>query len=88
MGLIVQGLLQYLAVCFPMLVWQHFGSWLRTANVKEVPSELVVASALRQHWPHFLVSLPFTDEFKKFVSPRICWARCPDFLADELRQAA
>jgi hypothetical protein len=87
-GLIVQGLLQYLAVCFPKLVWQHFGSWLRTANVKGVPSELVVASALRQHWPHFLVSLPFTDEFKKFVSPRICWARCPDFLADELRQAA
>lgn len=87
-GLIVQGLLQYLAVCYPKLVWQHFGSWLRTANVKGVPSELVVANALRQHWPHFLVSLPLTDAFKKFVAPRICWERCPDSLADDLRQAA
>lgn len=87
-GLIVQGLLQYLAVCFPKLVWQHFGSWLRTAKVTGVPSELVVASALRQHWPHFLVSLPLTDAFKKFVVPRICWERCPDFLAHDLRQAA
>ena len=86
-GLIVQGLLQYLAVCFPKLVWRHFGSWLRTANVKGVPSELVVASALRQHWPQFLVSLPITDAFKKFVAPRICWARCPDSLANDLRQA-
>ena len=87
-GLIVQGLLQYLAVCFPKLVWRHFGSWLRTANVKGVPSELVVASALRQHWSHFLMSLPKSDGFKKFVSPRICWERCPDFVANDLRLAA
>ena len=87
-GLIVQGLLQYLAVCYPKVVWQQFGSWLRTANVKGVPSEGVVASALRQHWPQFLVSLPFTDAFKKFVAPRICWERCPDSLADDLRHTA
>ena len=86
-GLIVQGLLQYLAVCFPKLVWRHFGSWLRTANAKGVPSELVVARALRQHWPQFLVSLPITNKFKKFVAPRICCARCPDSLADDLRHA-
>ena len=88
MGLIVQGVLQSLAVCFPKLVWPHFGSWLRTANVKGVPSELVVASAPRQHGPHFLVSLPITHAFKKFVSPRICWERCPEFIADDLREAA
>jgi signal transduction histidine kinase len=29
-GLIAQGLLQYLAAAFPQLVWQSFGSWLRT----------------------------------------------------------
>ena len=87
-GLLVQGLLQYLAVSYPKLVWRQFGSWLRTANVKGVPSELVVASALRQHWPQFLVSLPITHTFKKFVAPRICWARCPDSLAKDLRQAA
>jgi hypothetical protein len=87
-GLIVQGLLQYLAVCFPKPVWGHFGGWLRTANTKGVPSELVVAGALRRHWPQFLLSLPGSDEFKKFVAPWICRERCPDFLAEDLRQSA
>lgn len=84
-GLVVQGLLQYLAVCFPKEVWRQFGSWLRTANPKGVPSEAVVASALRQHWADFLVSLPKRDGFKKFVRARLCWKRCPVFLADALR---
>ena len=87
-GLIVQGWLQYLAVSYPKLVWQQFGSWLRTANVKGIPSELVVASALHQHWPQLLVSLPITHAFKKFVGPRICGERCPDSLAENLRPAA
>jgi hypothetical protein len=29
-GLVCQGLLQYLSVAFPQLVWSSFGSWLRT----------------------------------------------------------
>jgi hypothetical protein len=29
-GVVAQGLLQYLAVAFPELVWNSFGSWLRT----------------------------------------------------------
>ena len=28
-GVVCQGLLQYLAVAFPQLVWNSFGSWLR-----------------------------------------------------------
>ena len=29
-GVVCQGLLQYLAVAFPGLVWNSFDSWLRT----------------------------------------------------------
>ena len=31
-GLICQGLLQYLSVAHPRLVWASFGSWLRTVR--------------------------------------------------------
>ena len=41
-GLICQGLLQYLSVAFPQLVWSSFGSWLRTIRPGIPPSELVV----------------------------------------------
>ncbi len=52
-GIIAQGLLQYLAVAFPQLVWDSFGSWLRTIRSGIPPSELVVATALRQRRPDF-----------------------------------
>jgi hypothetical protein len=42
---------QYLA--YPQLVWNAFGSWLRTIQPAIPPSELVVAIALRQSWPEF-----------------------------------
>jgi len=57
-GLIVQGLLQYLAVFHHRAVWRFFGSWLRTENHALAPSELVVAHALRNSLPDFLLSLP------------------------------
>ena len=37
-GLIVQGLLQYLAVFHHRAVWRFFGSWLRTENHALTPS--------------------------------------------------
>jgi hypothetical protein len=56
-GVIAQGLLQYLAVVSPKLVWDSFGSWLRTIRPGIPPSEFVVANALRQTLPEFLMSL-------------------------------
>ena len=38
-GLIAQGLLQYLAVTYPRLVWDSFGSWLRTVRPGIPPSD-------------------------------------------------
>jgi hypothetical protein len=52
---VAQGLLQYLAVVAPKLVWASFGSWLRTIRPGIPPSELVVAQALRQTLPDFLL---------------------------------
>jgi hypothetical protein len=69
-GLIAQGLLQYLAAAFPQIVWQSFGSWLRTIRPGIPPSELVVATALRQRFPEFLLNSPTGHLFTKFILDR------------------
>jgi len=69
-GIICQGLLQYLAVAHPRLVWNSFGSWLRTIRPGIPPSELVVAITLRQSLPEFLLNTPKSSIFTKFVTER------------------
>ncbi len=69
-GLIAQGLLQYLAAAFPQIVWQSFGSWLRTIRPGVPPSEWVVATALRQRLPEFLLNSPKANLFTKFILDR------------------
>jgi hypothetical protein len=69
-GLIAQGLLQYLSVQFPTLVWQNFGSWLRTIRPGIPPSEFVVAQALRASLPEFLASKNSAASFTKFLLER------------------
>jgi hypothetical protein len=69
-GLIAQGLLQYLAVALPQLVWDSFGSWLRTIRAGIPPSELVVATALRQRLPQFLLDNSEGNIFRKFILDR------------------
>ena len=69
-GVVAQGLLQYLAVVFPELVWQGFGSWLRTIRPGIPPSELVVATALRHSLPEFLLNSAATHSFAKFITER------------------
>jgi hypothetical protein len=69
-GIIAQGLLQYLAVAAPKLVWDQFGSWLRTIRPGIPPSEFVVANALRQTLPEFLMSYSESDSLAKFIADR------------------
>jgi len=69
-GVVCQGLLQYLAVAFPQLVWNSFGSWIRTIRPGIPPSELVVASALRQSLPEFLLNAVQHDSLEKFIVER------------------
>ncbi len=69
-GVVCQGLLHYLAVAFPQLVWNSFGSWLRTIRPGIPPSELVVATALRQSLPEFLLNTFQTNSLAKFIVQR------------------
>jgi hypothetical protein len=69
-AVIVQGLLQYLAVVAPKLVWNSFGSWLRTIRPGIPPSELVVAQALRQTLPDFLLVSSKVCALAKFIADR------------------
>jgi len=69
-GVVAQGLLQYLAVVAPKLVWDSFGSWLRTIRPGIPPSELVVTNALRQTLPDFLLAPAKTDSLTKFITDR------------------
>src|SRR5262249_34981696 len=69
-GVVCQGLLQYLAVAMPSLVWSSFGSWLRTIRPGIPPSELVVANALRQCLPDFLLNSAKTEIFATFITER------------------
>ena len=54
-GVVAHGLMHYLATCHSKLVWNSFGSWLRTIRENVPPSERVVAMALRNRLPEFLV---------------------------------
>jgi hypothetical protein len=69
-GVITQGLLQYLAVVAPKLVWESFGSWLRTIRSGIPPSEFVVANALRRTLPDFLLGCAKNDSLAKFIANR------------------
>src|SRR5262252_2642970 len=69
-GVVAQGLLQYLAVVAPKLVWSSFGSWLRTIRPDIPPSELVVAQALRQTLPDFLLVSCKVCALAKFIVDR------------------
>lgn len=67
LGLIAQGLLQYLAVTYPQLVWNCFGSWLRTVRPGIPPSEFVTSIALANSLPQFLAHRQSESTFKKFL---------------------
>ncbi|MBF0106535.1 MAG: transposase [Deltaproteobacteria bacterium] len=70
-GLIVQGMLQYLSATYPRLVWKNFGSWLRTIRPGIPPSEMVTAQALRNCFPEFLLSNVKSVPLTKFILKRV-----------------
>lgn len=74
-GLIAQGLMQILACRFPTLVWNTFGSWLRTMKVNASPSEMVVAAAMKNGLIDFLGDDSCGVNFKKFLWERIDLSR-------------
>ena len=75
LGLIAQGLLQILSATIPTLVWQSFGSWIRTVRPGLAPSEQVVAIALRNTLPDFLASTATPSILVKFIRDRLDLSR-------------
>jgi hypothetical protein len=76
LGLIAQGLLQYLALHFRRVVWFNFHTYIRTASPQKPPSEWVVSHALRHTWPQFLAGSTESVTLKKFLASKISLARC------------
>jgi hypothetical protein len=67
-GIIAQGLMQYLAIYFSKQVWRSFDSWLRTVPANGYPSEKIVFSALTTSLPEFLASSHFCFPFTKILT--------------------
>ena len=76
LGLIAQGLLQYLAVNFRRADWFNFHSYIRTASPQKPPSEWVVSHALRHTWPDFLQDSSESTILKKLLAAKISPERC------------
>jgi hypothetical protein len=74
---IAQGLLLHLAINFRKTVWSEFKSWLRTMKTDLVPSEMVVAHALKSTFFHFLLGATIDPELKKFILDRAVFDRIP-----------
>lgn len=70
-GLIAQGLLQYLSVSYSQLVWAKFGCFIRTIRPGIPPSEYVTSLALKNSFPEFLSGSPAEATFTKFLAERI-----------------
>lgn len=75
LGLIAQGLLQILSATQTKLVWQSFGSWIRTVRHGLAPSEQIVAVALRNTLPEFLATAANTSILVKFIQDRLDLSR-------------
>ena len=71
LGIIAQGLLQYLSSAFPQSVWSSFGSWIRTIRPGLCPSEQVTAMALRNALPAFLADSAEPTDLADFLRQRI-----------------
>ena len=73
--MVAQGIMVALATSAPTLVWNSFGSWLRTANTAKSPSEMVVAMALRNQLPEFFMAGGIAGKLVKFIRERMDFSR-------------
>ena len=76
-GMIAQGMLQYLAMTKEALVWKHFGTWIRTTRPDVLPSEMIVSEALKNTLSKFLLRGRIAKDWRKFVLDKVDFER-PD----------
>ena len=53
------------------LVWASFGSWIRTIRPGILPSERVVAVAMKNIFPEFLAGTSKNNTLTEFIRERI-----------------
>ena len=70
LGVIAQGMMQYLAMLETSEIWASFGSWLRTIRPDVLPSEQVVQTAMRNSFPEFLARSAEGNDLAKFIDER------------------
>lgn len=70
-GIVAQGMLQYLSLTCTDKVWKSFGSWIRTIRPGVLPSEQVVAVAMRNVMPEFLAVSDQDQILAQFIRERI-----------------
>ena len=70
MGVVSQGLMQYLSACYTELVVASFGSWLRTIRKDVSPSELIVRTAMQNTLAEFLSVCSKTSNWAIFINER------------------
>lgn len=70
-GVIAQGMLQYVSLAHASLVWKSFGSWIRTIRTGVLPSEQVVAVAMRNVLPEFLGVSDKEQILAQFIKEKI-----------------
>lgn len=73
LGLIAQGVMVALATTVPALVWSAYGSWMRTVRPGVVPSEAVVADALKNTLHYFLAEDSPEPILAKFIQEKLDW---------------
>jgi hypothetical protein len=66
-GLIAQGLVQYLSANFPDIVWKYFGSWIRTIRPGIPPSEYTTSIALKNSFFDFFATNQTYSILQKFL---------------------
>jgi len=78
-ALVAQGLLQYLAVCYPALVWQNFQGWYRHLLTSVSPTEEIVQNTLRIRLSEILLGTFIDVPFAKFLQEKTDFNRLPDY---------
>jgi hypothetical protein len=67
LGVIAQGLMQYLSLDAAETIWGSFGSWIRTIRPGVLPSEAIVGKAMANSFEEFLDATGESENIAKFI---------------------
>lgn len=70
--------MQYLFLAHSKTVWHPFGSWIRTIRPVMLPSEQVVAVAMRNVTPEFLAVSDKNQILAQFIRKESMWSGLKD----------